>query len=245
LGVDRGWEFINGAVSGYGTDQQYLFYRNEGHRYRPHEVVLLIYENDLLETSCPSMYGYPKPYFVRKSSDGLELRNVPVPDRTLVHRLHAWLMAHSFLWSYYSYSTGLAVRMDVGCSGKIDFPLNEAVLHAFVEQLRKNDVDFLWVLIPSRPGRQGGVLHEFYPRIARREGVQVLDLAPPLGAAAEGGEELTLWEDPHWNAAGHRLAAAAIAERLACAKKIAPSAREGGPWAQHSSAASPRGSGER
>ena len=41
-------EVVGGGTVGYSTDQQYLFYRDEGARYRPRVVVLLFYYNDVL-----------------------------------------------------------------------------------------------------------------------------------------------------------------------------------------------------
>ena len=58
------WEVINTGVSGWGTDQQYLFFRSEGVRYRPDLVVLAFYvNNDPLENSASVTYGMGKPYF--------------------------------------------------------------------------------------------------------------------------------------------------------------------------------------
>ena len=45
-------------------------------------------------------------------------------------------------------------------------------------------------------------------------GIEVLDLSPVFREAAARGEALYLTNDTHWSAAGHELAASAIAERL-------------------------------
>jgi hypothetical protein len=53
-------EVLNGGVAGYSTDQAYLFYTSEAHRYRPDVVVLFFYSNDLYH----SVRGRPgKPHF--------------------------------------------------------------------------------------------------------------------------------------------------------------------------------------
>ena len=41
-------EVVNGGTVGYSTDQEYLFYRDEGARYGARVVVLLLYHNDIL-----------------------------------------------------------------------------------------------------------------------------------------------------------------------------------------------------
>ncbi|HEX9709888.1 MAG TPA: SGNH/GDSL hydrolase family protein, partial [Candidatus Thermoplasmatota archaeon] len=41
-------QVVNGATTGYSTDQEYLFYRTEGVRYAPRVVVLFFHYNDIL-----------------------------------------------------------------------------------------------------------------------------------------------------------------------------------------------------
>jgi hypothetical protein len=66
-------EVLNGGTHGYSTDQQLLFFRAEGRRYAPDEVVLLFYYNDL--HGNVSRDG--KPWF--DVEDGaLVLRNFPL-----------------------------------------------------------------------------------------------------------------------------------------------------------------------
>lgn len=70
-------EVINSGVSGWGTDQEYLFLISEGYRYSPDLIVLALYlANDLENNSKSKQYGLHKPYFVDAS---LDLKNVPVP----------------------------------------------------------------------------------------------------------------------------------------------------------------------
>lgn len=68
------YEVINGGTHGYGTDQEYLFFLEEGRRYQPDVVVLFFYSNDLLD----NLSGFEKPFFEQQDS-GLVLRNSPVP----------------------------------------------------------------------------------------------------------------------------------------------------------------------
>lgn len=79
------WEIINASVSGYGTDQQFLYLRERGLKLRPDVVLVLFSSNDFAENASVSRYWYNKPYFV--PGDGLELRNVLVPPSTLKQRL--------------------------------------------------------------------------------------------------------------------------------------------------------------
>lgn len=68
------YEVINGGTHGYGTDQEYLFFLEEGRRYQPDVVVLFFYSNDLPD----NLSSAQKPFF-EEQSGGLALRNSPVP----------------------------------------------------------------------------------------------------------------------------------------------------------------------
>jgi lysophospholipase L1-like esterase len=74
-------EVINAGVSGWGTDQQLLWLREEGARYQPDLVVLALYPgNDFMNNHMPLEYanfgGVRKPFF-EWQEDGLFLRNFP------------------------------------------------------------------------------------------------------------------------------------------------------------------------
>ena len=59
-----GWEVVNGGTIAYSTDQEYLFFREEGFRYAPDLVTLLFYHNDLLYNARPrGPGGEVKPFF--------------------------------------------------------------------------------------------------------------------------------------------------------------------------------------
>lgn len=76
LAGDR-WQVINSGVSGWGTDQEYLFLTSEGFRYAPDVVVLaFFFFNDLQNNSSSIQYGLYKPVFL---DDGFQPSNVPVP----------------------------------------------------------------------------------------------------------------------------------------------------------------------
>lgn len=73
-------EVINGAVTGYGTDQELLWLVNEGLRYAPDVVVLGFFPgNDIVEICTSVAYGYPKPYYTYDNGQ-LTVHNIPVPD---------------------------------------------------------------------------------------------------------------------------------------------------------------------
>ena len=70
-------EVLNAAVSGWGTDQEYLYFLQEGHKYSPDIVLLAFFIlNDPINNVNPTQYGLRKPVF---KNTALELVNVPVP----------------------------------------------------------------------------------------------------------------------------------------------------------------------
>lgn len=80
-GGGRPVEVINGGVSGWGTDQEALFYVIEGFRYQPDLVLLCVFtRNDVLNNYGPlevaRMGGVQKPFF---QLEGNELVVPPLP----------------------------------------------------------------------------------------------------------------------------------------------------------------------
>jgi hypothetical protein len=74
-----GSEVLNGATAGYSTDQEYLFYLSEGHRYQPDLVVVFFFSNDLPDnTTTAGTGGKGKPLFTLDHGR-LALKNTPVP----------------------------------------------------------------------------------------------------------------------------------------------------------------------
>lgn len=77
------WEVINGAVNGFGTDNELLFYRLEGYKYQPDIVILGVYlANDIYNNSreleLRTGGSEHKPFFVLNESNELVLQNFPV-----------------------------------------------------------------------------------------------------------------------------------------------------------------------
>lgn len=73
-------EVINGATQAYSTDQEYLFYRSEGARYRPSLVLLFFYWNDVIYSDRQDYFGTPKPVFEMGGGE-LRLHRYPVKEK--------------------------------------------------------------------------------------------------------------------------------------------------------------------
>jgi hypothetical protein len=90
---------VNGGVSGYGTDQEYLLLQRIWPAIRP-SVILLIYctDNDRLDNGTNVRYdGYQKPYFATAADGSLVLRGQPVPKSRQLYIKEDWLVRHSWL----------------------------------------------------------------------------------------------------------------------------------------------------
>ncbi len=75
--LNKNWEVLNSGVSGWGTDQEFLFLTDEGFKYDPDIVVLFFFlGNDATNNTNSKQYTMYKPVF--QGAD-LKLSNVPVP----------------------------------------------------------------------------------------------------------------------------------------------------------------------
>jgi hypothetical protein len=74
-------EVLNGGTAGYSTDQEYLFYQQEGARYSPAVVLLFFYYNDVVLNTTDSYYGRLKPR-LEMSGDWVMSLNLPLPEPT-------------------------------------------------------------------------------------------------------------------------------------------------------------------
>jgi lysophospholipase L1-like esterase len=74
-------EVINGGTAGYSTDQEYLFYQQEGVRYAPDVVLLFFYYNDVVLNTTDSYYGRLKPRLALEG-DAVKPLNLPLPVPT-------------------------------------------------------------------------------------------------------------------------------------------------------------------
>src|ERR1700686_2665938 len=84
-------ELINCGVSGYGTDQEYLFYLLKGQKFDVDQVVLAFTPyNDVDNNRASKQYSHLKPYFTLNGGE-LVLHNdhvVDTPIRTFFSRLN-------------------------------------------------------------------------------------------------------------------------------------------------------------
>ncbi len=74
----RNCEVINAGVAAYSTDQELLYFANEGRKYKPDLTVLVFCFNDVWLNAQPTDQGKAKPMFAL-GPKGLRLASVPGP----------------------------------------------------------------------------------------------------------------------------------------------------------------------
>ena len=207
------WEIIDAAVSGYGTDQQLLYFEHRGARFQPDVVLLFFHPNDVEDNGETRRYGYPKPRFA-VGPDGLALENVPVPRPGVRWWLRRVLLQSSYLYNRLERArelleTGEASRPrragfpGPGGAPGPDFAITAALLAALHQQVAQGGARLVVVSAPA-PARIRDAL-------ARTLG----SLDVPYRALDEAfrgrpAREYKFANDPHWNAAGQRIAAEAV-----------------------------------
>jgi hypothetical protein len=94
-----GYRIVNAGVSGYGTDQEYLFLKRLWPKVRPAVVVLVFCtDNDRVDNGTNIRYdGYQKPYFATASDGELVLKGQPVPKSRQWYIKENWLVRHLWL----------------------------------------------------------------------------------------------------------------------------------------------------
>jgi lysophospholipase L1-like esterase len=80
LSTEGAAQVINAGTRGYGSDQEYLFLKEEGLKYSPDLVLVAFFVNDVLGNRLDHQEGrkYAKPRFVLRDGQ-LHLTNVPPP----------------------------------------------------------------------------------------------------------------------------------------------------------------------
>ena len=182
-------EVINAGVSGWGTDQEYLFWIDEGYKYDPDVVVLAFFlNNDPVNNIHARQYGLNKPLFLNTE---LNLANVPVPKPEITQsQVQSEIHPDDIL-------------------GALD--LTAAILRKLARDCESRGCDFVLMKFGAFLADDPTDVQHFETRLqtglANTE-IKYFDLDQAF--ANESISTLQLIEgndDGHWNAYGHRLCA--------------------------------------
>jgi len=213
------WEIINASVSGYSTDQEYLYLKELGIRFKPDVVMLLFYENDFTDNNIGSASWYFKPYF--GEHNGIwGLRNNPVPIATMKQRAHRFFFGRTYFIKhlYAAVIHGFYyLKSLVKHNPQRDIPVREQelektytvtayLLRSINRLCIENNAKFILVSVPME--RKKRVWMEEF---AQMEKIPYLALDPYFESKER---QTTFAHDKHWNPIGHQIAANSISNFL-------------------------------
>lgn len=227
-------EVINAGIAGFSTDQEYLFMREIGVRYKPDLTILLFCYNDIYFNNRPIYERGSKPFFSLEGNN-LVTNNVPVPTPTHKNAASGDTLSPSRFSSLlytelrsriWKRPEKLPKPLSPSVPGSSDpWAITERLLQE-ISALSGGRGHFVVSYIPrgtsiepqvkvtekavrpeeaSDPGRLG--------EICARNGIDFLDLTRDLRAASRH-EQVYFTRDPHWNRTGTRVAAETLAHFL-------------------------------
>jgi len=215
-------EVINAGVSGYSTDQELLWYRNEGTKYETDLVILVLAGNDVGDNDRELVSTiYYKPKFVLEGGQ-LVLTGYPVPKTSprgrfvyslsqrsalayfLVQRYFDLLSLYSKLKanSDHASSPGSGINAE-----KESFKLTMALLDEIRNIAESRKAKFMIVATDrwwDSPSRE---TYKDFISTLRAEGFLVLDVESMPGFDPE---VMLIPNDGHWNQVGHKFVAEKI-----------------------------------
>lgn len=184
-------EVINTGVSGWGTDQEYLFFREEGHKYRPDIVVLAFFlNNDPVNNVASVQYGLGKPVFPTT-----DLSRFDPPRRRPGVR-------ESFL------------------EPRQPLEITTAIIRGLQEECAKIDARLVFMKFGAFGREDVTPMLQFSKQLTERlaetmPDLRTLDLDEVFRARGLKPEQIMDADrDLHWNARGHRIVAEALQEYL-------------------------------
>jgi len=215
-------EVINAGVSGYSTDQELLWYKNEGIKYETDLVIVELAGNDVGDNNRQLVSNiYYKPKFELK--DGrLIPTGSPVPETSSQGRLIYSISQHSALayflvqryfdlLSTYQNMKGNSGHMNSPVTTvsveKEDFGLTIALLDEIRNMAASRKAKFMIVATDRWwESTSSGTYKEFINTL-QKQGFLVLDVESRPGFDSE---EMLISNDGHWNQAGHKFVAEEI-----------------------------------
>ncbi len=234
-----GIDLVNFGVSGYGTDQELLFYRRLGTRFDVDEVALVFTPyNDVENNLEPEQYGYRKPYFTLAADGGLTLHRehlhesrvdeaaeaLLVDSRAINLLIGGSLRVRNVLLRDFEAPLGAAEARDrllgpgdVTARDRAGLALTMALIRTLGDEVRAHGAGFSVVFVPYKPHIVAGAPenHPFVPLLASALFAAHIPYYEPYWLfleASRGGPPLFNALDNHFSAAGHRVFARVFAD---------------------------------
>lgn len=217
-------EVINAGVSGYSTDQELLWYQNEGSKYETDLVILVVAGNDVSDNESNLVSTiYYKPKFQLKNGE-LLLGDTPVPQTSprgkLVYALSqrsalAYFLVQRYfdLLSAYHRSKAGSPPPNISASETKSqaqpFELTIALIDEIRNIAESKNAKFMIVTTDRWWNSPSEETYDDFVKALQTEGFLVLDVEamPGFDSAA-----MLIPEDGHWSQSGHEFVAAKIQE---------------------------------
>lgn len=226
-----GAEVINAGVSGYSTDQELLWYENEGTKYETDLVILVLTGNDVGDNERQLVNTiYYKPRFVLQDGQ-LALVGTPVPQTSpqgkFIYSLSQRSALTYFLVQRYfdlrSFIGKMKAKSDqsnsqaAGVGVEIEpFELTIALLDEIRTIAESRNAKFMIVATDNWWNSPSEDTYDDLLTAMRKNGFLVLDVESVPGFDTE---KMTIPNDGHWNQSGNEFVAKEVealieAERL-------------------------------
>ena len=228
-------EVINAGMSGYGTDQEVLFYELEGYKYDPDIVILfLLVGNDLTDVLNKKL----KPYF-EMENETLVIKNYPTSyTQSSFYKVKEFIrkniLYHFRTWFFLTDTLNIIIRgkylgkkRDRFEVYKNDYSYSWRIVELLVLRLRREleekNKTLIFVYIPSDVELINNVtdlnLSEHRVRFlnfCKNENLSCIDLFPYLKKYYRETSIFPYFTkcDRHWNEYGHEIAAEIIKDYL-------------------------------
>src|ERR1700731_2633416 len=215
-------EVINCGVSGYGTDQEYLFYLLKGQKFDVDQVVLAFtLYNDVENNLNSKQYSYLKPYFTLNGgqlvlhNDHVRYSAVDTFFRNLNRECRVWNLAGQGLHGLINtllrkQPKHLETDVAVSEADRRGIELTLAIVKKLKEAVEARHAELYVVFIPYKPRIESHLPgnHPFAPLLAAgltQMGVSYREPYLEFLKSAMAGVDPFNVGDNHFNAAGHAL----------------------------------------
>jgi lysophospholipase L1-like esterase len=212
-------EVINAGVSGYSTDQELLWYRNEGIKYDTDLVILVIAGNDVGDNDRELVNTiYYKPKFVIEEGQLVPI-GYPIPKTSPQGRFVYSLsqrsaLAYFLVQRYFDLHTlynSLKVNSDQANSPESGinaerepFKLTVALIDEMRNIAESKKAKFMIVATDRWWNTSSRETYKDFINTLRTEGFLVLDVESMPGFDPE---KMLIPDDGHWNSEGHEFVA--------------------------------------
>jgi hypothetical protein len=215
-------ELINCGVSGYGTDQEYLYYLLKCQEFDVDQVALAFtLYNDVENNLNPKQYGYLKPYFTLNGdqlilhNDHVRYSGVDSFFRNFNQESRVWNVVREGFHEFFNTllrkpKKSLGTDVVVSETDRKGIELTLAILKKLKEAVEAHHAEFYVVFIPYKPRVESHLPgnHPFAPLLAAgltQMGVHYREPYPEFLKSAIAGVDPFNVGDNHFNTAGHAL----------------------------------------